>query len=111
MLLRFYYSIYRLLCPHLFPYQTLTYYIPAPPKRTSGYREKEFDRLLYSFLKMGHELISIKPQSHCTDGASGLWVIVTVRASKPQRELNLSCDFSTDNQENGEIDGLYYIQD
>lgn len=111
MLRSLYHSLLRLIYPSLFPIHTLTYYLPAPPKRSSGYREKQFDRLLFQFLKRGHRLISLQTEAHNAENAGGMWVIITVQALRPQRELDLTLEQDLDLEENCEIDGLYYIQD
>lgn len=52
-----------------------TYYIPAPPTRRSGYREKEFDMLMAEIIDMGLNIKSLTTQSHTGENSSGMWVI------------------------------------
>ncbi len=52
-----------------YSYKTLTYFIPAPPTRKNGYREKEFDRLMEGLFAEGYELIDWKITS--MGGAQG----------------------------------------
>ena len=40
--------------------QTFTYYVPAPPPRKSGYREKDFDKLCFHFINRGFNILEIK---------------------------------------------------
>lgn len=63
------------------PIQTFTYYIPAPPPRRNGYREKEFDGLLYKFINQGYEVLSVNTQAHQSAAQAGMWVIFTVKAT------------------------------
>lgn len=43
--------------------KTFTYFIPAPPARKSGYREKEFDKIMQGILQSGFKLIELQTQS------------------------------------------------
>ena len=63
-----------------FKIQTFTYYIPAPPARTTGYREKQFDKVFYQFINQGFEIISMRTQGNTSPTHSGMWVIFAVRA-------------------------------
>lgn len=105
------YSILRVINPRLFPYVTFSYYIPAPPKRTSGYREKEFDRQLFSYIQAGHRLVSLQCQSHNTEVASGVWMVATLQSTIPRKNLLLEDNQFAEAEENCEVDGLYYIKD
>jgi hypothetical protein len=70
--------------------QTVTYYIPAPPPRKTGYREKQFDKLFYHFFQKGFELINLQTQAHTGENHSGIWIICVVRAlNKNAQELDL----------------------
>jgi hypothetical protein len=40
--------------------KTFTYFIPAPPHRKNGYREKEFDKIMAGILQSGFELMDLK---------------------------------------------------
>lgn len=76
--------------------QTFTYYIPAPPPRKSGYREKEFDGLFYEFINKGYEILSLQTQAHTGVNQCGMWVIVTVKAlTKEAEALNFEDQFIT----------------
>lgn len=55
--------------------RTFTYYIPAPPTRRSGYREKEFDKLMADIVDLGFSIKSLATQSHTGENSSGMWVI------------------------------------
>ncbi len=66
--------------------QTFTYYIPAPPQRKTGYREKEFDKTFYSFINQGYDILSMSTQSHHGPQGSGMWVIYTVRAKNAKAD-------------------------
>ncbi len=89
----------RLLNPY--PIQTFTYFIPAPPERKQGYREKSFDRLVEKLTKLDFELIDIKTQAINNNSKSGMWVIVELRAkSKKAYQLDIS-DFPNEEETEG----------
>lgn len=43
-------------------FKTFTYFIPAPPQRKNGYREKEFDKIMQGILQSGFELVDLQTQ-------------------------------------------------
>ena len=98
---------------------TFTYFIPAPPERNSGYREKHFDRLISEFLALGFEVLDIKTQSIASNRTQGMWVVFLVRATNDvANEMNFenfeekfSHKLSNEVKAKIEIDGLYYIKD
>jgi hypothetical protein len=96
--------------------QSFTFFIPSPPPRTTGYREKQFDKLFYEFINLGYEILSFNTQACTSANQSGMWVICVVRALN-EKANNLSLnDFFQDknlniNNNSQEIDGLYYIKD
>lgn len=102
-----FYRIIRLFFPDKFKVQTFTYYVPSPPKRAKGYREKEFDRVFYNFINDGLELLDLKTERD----SQGMWVIATVRSLRPNHSINLDEDYMFGSNTNEEIDGIYYIQD
>ncbi len=59
--------------------QTFTYFIPAPKQSRLGYREKNFDRIVYDLMSKGFEIIDIKTQAITGQGLAGLWVIMVLR--------------------------------
>ncbi len=92
--------------------QTFTYYIPAPPPRKSGYREKEFDGLFYEFINKGYEIISLQTQAHTGVNQCGMWVIVTVRAlTKEAEALNFDDQLMSKLTENDAADLSAPIED
>lgn len=91
-----------------FKIQSFTFYIPSPPARSSGYREKHFDKLFYEFINRGFEIISFVTETSSGTNQSGMWVICVVRAlNEEASKLNL--EELTMGTETGSIDGLYYI--
>ncbi len=97
--------------------QSFTFYIPAPPGRLSGYREKNFDKLFYEFINRGYKIINFTTQA-CSSGEkqSGMWVICIVQATNEEAEkLNLEDIFldqlKNKSQVKEEVEGLYYIDD
>lgn len=101
----------RQLYPHKYCTQTFTYFVPAPPKRNTGYREKEFDKVFYNFINSGYELINLTTQNSGVESSPGMWIIATVRATKPNLKLNLSEDYTQTTEEDEQIDDLYYIHE
>lgn len=59
-----------------------TYYIPAPPTRRSGYREKEFDKLMAEIFELGFNLKSLTTQAHTGQDSSGIWVLCQLSGDK-----------------------------
>ena len=94
--------------------QTFTYFIPASSKeRKSGYREREFDQILYDFLKKGFEVISINTESHSPpSGQSGMWIICLVRpTNKKTAVAPYSSTHTMSEQSPKKIEGLYQINE
>jgi len=58
--------------------QTFTYFIPAPPQRKSGYREKNFDSLINELVTMGFRILDTKTQTFSSEKVQGMWVVLTV---------------------------------
>ena len=56
--------------------RTFTYFIPSPPMRKSGYREKEFDKIMSGILQSGFELIELKTES----SENGIFIIAIINA-------------------------------
>ncbi len=75
--------------------KTFTYFIPAPPSRSTGYREKQFDKLVFELIQKGHDILSIHTQALNTKQSSGMWVIFELGAKTQQaKELDLNFDYS-----------------
>lgn len=90
-------KIKRLFCSY--PIQTFTYFIPAPPERKHGYREKSFDRLIKKLTQMDFKITDIKTQSFNEQSKSGMWVVVSLEPlSKKANELAV-CNFPNDNED------------
>lgn len=96
--------------------QSFTYYIPSPPARSSGYREKQFDKLFYELINRGYRIIDLKTQASSGDKQSGMWLIFILEAQNGNAELlNLEeiINNSTNSKETVKesIEGFYYIDD
>lgn len=92
-----------------FKIQTFTYFIPAPPARTSGYREKQFDKFFYEFVNQGYEIIDFKTTTISGQNSSGMWLVFLVRATNElANKINLDFDIKPE-AENDAVEGLYYI--
>ena len=99
-----------------FKIQSFTFFIPAPPARSSGYREKQFDKLFYEFINRGYKILNFTTHSISGENNSGMWMIFIVQATNAEAEkLNLNDEFVSNLQSKaqvkGEIEGLYYIDD
>lgn len=99
-----------------FKIQSFTFFIPSPPARASGYREKQFDKVFYDFINKGYEVISLNTQASTGEKQSGMWIICLVRALNKEAELlNLDEIFhdsiKSKAQTKETIDGFYYIDD
>ncbi len=64
-----------------------TYFLPSPPLRKSGYREKEFDKILQGFLQSGFSIIDLKLQS----SENGVFVFMILKA-KNKKIMELDHD-------------------
>ena len=96
--------------------QSFTFFVPAPPKRSTGYREKQFDKLFYEFINRGYRILNFSTQSISGENNSGMWLIFIVQATNAEAEkLNLNDEFSASLLSKAnvkeEIEGLYYIDD
>ncbi len=71
--------------------KTFTYYVPAPPKRNHGYREKEFDKIFHGLMSSGdYELVNMQTQSVSNADQAGLFIVLTLKALTVRgKELNL----------------------
>jgi hypothetical protein len=91
-----------------FKIQSFTFYIPSPPERSTGYREKHFDKLFYQFINRGFEIISVNTESSSGTNQSGMWIICLVRAlNEEANKLNLYA--ISEKLEAEPIEGLYYL--
>ena len=96
--------------------QSFTYFVPSPPARTTGYREKQFDKLFYDFINKGYKIINFTTQASSGEKQSGMWIILLVQATNKHAEalklediLNDSLQSKASVKEN--IESLYYIDD
>ena len=70
-------------------FKTFTYFIPSPPHRKNGYREKEFDKIMQGILQSGFELIDIQTQGM----ENGMFVLAVLRVpSKKIAKLDEDLD-------------------
>jgi len=96
--------------------QSFTFFIPSPPPRTTGYREKQFDKLFYEFINKGYEILSVNTQTATGEKHSGMWILFVLRATNEEAEkLNLDDIFHDSLKSKSavkeSIEGLYYIDD
>ncbi len=86
-----------------FKIQSFTYYIPSPPERKNGYREKQFDKVFYDFINQGFEILSITTQNNTNTSHSGMWIVCVVRALN-QKADKLNLDYYSDTLSNQNIE-------
>ena len=99
-----------------FKIQSFTFFIPSPPARASGYREKQFDKLFYEFINKGYEILHFTTQASTGEKQSGMWIVFVVKAlNKEAESLNLDDIFLDSIKSKAPvkeaIDGFYYIDD
>jgi hypothetical protein len=70
-----------------------TYFLPSPPQRKTGYREKEFDKILQGILQSGFTILDLKLQS----SENGVFVFMILKA-KNQKVMDLDIDLSLHEQ-------------
>lgn len=69
--------------------KTFTYFIPAPPHRRSGYREREFDKIMQGILSLGFEIESIHTEGETT----GMFVLAMLKThSKKTFDQDINLD-------------------
>lgn len=56
--------------------KTFTYFIPSPPQRKNGYREKEFDKIMQGILQSGFELMDLQTQGM----ENGMFIVALLKA-------------------------------
>lgn len=89
--------------------QTFTYYIPAPPARKTGYREREFDSLFYEFINRGYKVLSFQAVPHTGVNQCGMWLVFVVESTNAAAApLVLDPDLAHDPLAE-KIEGLYPI--
>lgn len=96
--------------------QSFTFFIPAAPARSTGYREKQFDKLFYEFINRGYNILHFGTESCTGEKHSGMWLVFIVQATNAEAEkLNLHDEFNNQIIDKGtvkeQIEGLYYIDD
>ena len=99
-----------------FKIQSFTFYIPSPPPRSSGYREKQFDKIFYEFINRGYDILNFQTQTSSGDKQSGMWLVFIVQAKNAKsQELNFDDIINDSLKERSlvkdSIDGFYYIDD
>lgn len=107
--------IFKLLGLETSKIQTFTYYIPAPPERKTGYREKQFDKVFYEFINRGYKILDVKMTPHSGVNSSGMWVLFTVQsttklAEKLDLEFDSFLEVSETKPDSSPVEGLYYIK-
>ncbi|OUR94863.1 hypothetical protein A9Q84_17295 [Halobacteriovorax marinus] len=109
---KLYHSLRRIFFPNHYKIQSFTFYIPSPPVRKVGYREKEFDKIFYSFINQGFQILEFKTQANSNESYSGMWLIFIVCSlNSDTAELNLDDELKSLLENEEEIEGLYQIND
>ncbi|MES2529347.1 MAG: hypothetical protein V4598_19825 [Bdellovibrionota bacterium] len=71
--------------------KTFTFYIPAPPHRKTGYREREFDKIMQGILTSGFDLVNLQCQPVGGSENSGLFIVAIIKA-KDKKVWNLDME-------------------
>lgn len=78
--------------------RTLTYYLPAPPKRSNGYQEREFDQITTHLQEEGYTIRKVKMQSinyGATNEVAGVWILCLMETkSKALANQSLNIDYN-----------------
>lgn len=73
-----------------FKIQSFTFYIPSPPPRISGYREKQFDKIFFHFINKGYKILNFSTTPSQGEKQSGMWIVILVKATTEEaNDLNL----------------------
>ena len=67
-----------------YPTKTVTYYIPAPPNRKTGYQETEIDKLVMLLTQKEFIIEDIKTQIISNERVQGMWVIFLIKPTTSQ---------------------------
>jgi hypothetical protein len=73
--------------------QTFTYFIPAPPARRTGYREKSFDSIIEDLVAKGFRILDINTCPVSNSNAPGLWIIVKLQSTSKESYDLKATDF------------------
>lgn len=74
--------------------KSFSYFLPAPPKRQSGYQEKEFDRIIDHLSELDFELIDMQTQAHSHGESAGVWVFCRLGAlTKKAANKSINLDY------------------
>lgn len=80
--------------PRYYAIKSFSYFLPAPPKRASGYQEKEFDRIVSHLCSEGFELLDMNVQSLSIEEKGGVWVFCRMGAlTKEAASKNINIDY------------------
>lgn len=104
----------KLKLSHKANFQTFTYFIPGPPLRKSGYREKEIDSLFEQLSNLGFALVDFETQALNHGDQPGLWIMARLfPMTKEAKKLKVS-DFPKEiapvtQPDENPVEGIYYI--
>ena len=72
-----------------------TYFLPTPPKRKTGYQEKEFDRIVSHIISLGFAIKDIKLSTVSGTLSSGMWILCLLEPLTPKAaKMNLEITYS-----------------
>lgn len=75
--------------------KTLTYYLPSPPDRKTGYQEKEFDHITSYLIGKNFDIIDFKMQASSSEKSSGVWILCLLGAKTQQAaDMNIEIDYN-----------------
>lgn len=100
-----------------YPTKLFTYFIPAPPRRQSGYREKQVDKIVNTLFAYGLNLDTIATESITSQECTGMWLILNLRPESyaaHKLDINTILDeldsYATDEEKIETVEGLYSLE-
>lgn len=95
--------------------KSFTYYLPAPPKRKTGYREKQFDKIFNIILSHGFAVESVNTVAHTSSNGNGMWLHFLLRPLTQQaHQMDLDQLLASEESANLDasiIEGIYPLND
>lgn len=100
----------------IYKIQSFTYFIPSPPPRSTGYREKQFDKIFHEFINRGYTILNFTAQASTGEKQSGMWLVFIVQAQNEAADALKIDEILQDSVKSKisvkeSIDGFYYIDD
>lgn len=89
-------------------YQTFTYFVPSPPRRNTGYQEKELDKIIKKIITAGYFIENIQLVSNGNSTIGGFWIHLYL-STNDENKFSSGLDFLEKQSET--IAGIEIIED